>query len=431
MSEDIVPERIAVAETEAPATESLKPRCPACGSRQIYRRRSTQDWVCRRCGSLAEEPSYKAEPQCLRCPHCGRAALYKSLSTGVPYCRYCHSGADAAQGAKTVIPLPHTAMPIVGADTPASAELLAREFFARRSPHTRRAYARDWTSFALFLGAASVGEAINRFVSMSAVEAHLTVKHYGDYLSERNLSVATRNRHLASLKSLTKLARQLGLISWRIELEAEAHEFRRDTAGPTHEQYLRLLWGAELQTNRKQAARDVALLRLLHDLALRSGEVVELELAHVDLPGRSISIRGKGRRERQTLTMPSATAEGLARWIAARGDAPGPLFQSLRGKELNGYTLREIILRLSRLAGLRAFSTHALRHAGITRALSVTGGDTPRVLRFSRHKAVSTLLGYDDRQRQWALDVAELVAEEQEFLTPVRQKGNNVGERAL
>ena len=53
--------------------------------------------------------------------------------------------------------------------------------------------------------------------------------------------------------------------------------------------------------------RDLAILRLLHDLMLRRSEAVGLDLEHIELEaGRptAVWIRGKGRSERERLELP-------------------------------------------------------------------------------------------------------------------------------
>ena len=61
-------------------------------------------------------------------------------------------------------------------------------------------------------------------------------------------------------------------------------------------------------------------------------------------------------------------------------------------------------------AGVRA-RPHGLRHAAITEALELTGGDVRRVQRFSRHRSLQTLLRYDDNRQDLAGGVARRLVE--------------------
>jgi integrase len=65
---------------------------------------------------------------------------------------------------------------------------------------------------------------------------------------------------------------------------------------------------------------------------------------------------------------------------------------------------------LASKAGLSRVSPHGLRHAAITEALDLTGGDVRAVQRFSRHRDVRVLNIYDDCREDLAGQVARLVA---------------------
>ena len=101
-----------------------------------------------------------------------------------------------------------------------------------------------------------------------------------------------------------------------------------------------------LAAARKRAAtpkgkRDLALIRLMHDLGLRRGEVVTLDRADVDLEAGTVAIVGKGKSERMTVTLNTPAAAALADWVAARGEWPGPLFVRLdraAGRARPGWT---------------------------------------------------------------------------------------------
>jgi integrase/recombinase XerC len=53
---------------------------------------------------------------------------------------------------------------------------------------------------------------------------------------------------------------------------------------------------------------------------------------------------------------------------------------------------------------------HGLRHASTTEALDLTGGDVRRVKAHTRHQKVETVMIYDDARRDFAGEVAKLVA---------------------
>src|SRR5712664_247661 len=91
-----------------------------------------------------------------------------------------------------------------------------------------------------------------------------------------------------------------------------------------------------------------------------------------------------------------------------------PLFCSMNrthpGKgRLTAIGLYGMVRELGRKIGLKVWP-HGLRHAAITEALDLTGGNVRAVQRFSRHRDVRVLERYDDNRRDLGGDVAKQVA---------------------
>jgi integrase/recombinase XerC len=190
----------------------------------------------------------------------------------------------------------------------------------------------------------------------------------------------------------------------------------RDTRGPGREGFARMLRELLRRDQDAKTLRDTAAVRLLFDLALRREEVVSLDVADLDLDRGTLQVLGKGRSQREALSLPDPTRQALARWLSARGSEPGPLFvnfdRARKGEErrLTGRSLHRIVVDLGRRAGLRHVSPHGIRHAAITEALDLTGGDVRAVQRFSRHRDLRVLNIYDDSREDLAGQVATLVA---------------------
>ena len=168
------------------------------------------------------------------------------------------------------------------------------------------------------------------------------------------------------LRSLVKLARQLGRITWTLDVEAPRTVPYRDTTGPGREGWAKIHSEARERakgTRRTaEAKRNLALLRLLHDLALRRGEAVAMDLVHLELDfgdaGR-IGIVGKGKTEVEYLTLNERTRDALRDWIQCRGPEPGPLFVRLdnaRGdgplERLTGDSVNRMVRRAAKDAGI-------------------------------------------------------------------------------
>ncbi len=159
-------------------------------------------------------------------------------------------------------------------------------------------------------------------------QANATALAYKAHLVDRGLKSATIARRLAALRSVVKMARTVGRIAWALDVESPKTEPYRDTAGPGDAGWRALLSLAkhDVETGRSKAVRDLAIIRLLHDLGLRRGELVALDLADVDLEAGTVAVVGKGRTEALRSTLPDPTRDALAHWMATRGLDAGPLF---------------------------------------------------------------------------------------------------------
>ena len=146
----------------------------------------------------------------------------------------------------------------------------------------------------------------------------------GSEMIKRGLSVTTINRRLATLRSLVKLANTHGLVPWTLSIENVPVQPYCDTGGPDRDGLRAMLAAAGAQPGPK-GLRDVALLRLLHDLGLRRSEAVRLDTDDVDLQRNRILIPGRGRSPKQPVSLPEPTRAALAAWLEARGPEPRPL----------------------------------------------------------------------------------------------------------
>ncbi|MDP6087273.1 MAG: tyrosine-type recombinase/integrase [Nitrospinota bacterium] len=289
---------------------------------------------------------------------------------------------------------------------------LVDAFLSGRNERTLEAYRQDLEDFRAFVGALTLDEAARLLLDRGHGEANGLALAYKSALVDRGLAANSINRRLAALRSLVRLARTLGLVSWTLEISNIKAQPYRDTRGPGREGFVLMLDALGKREGAK-AIRDRAILRLLFDLALRRAEVCSLDLADVALEAGAVAVLGKGKTERIRLTLPPETTAVLADWLSVRGDEPGPLFLNFdragKGRRLTGRGLYSMIRKLGEGVGLRTWP-HGLRHAAVTEALDLTNGNLRAVQRFSRHKDVRILTIYDDNRQDLGGEVARKVA---------------------
>jgi integrase/recombinase XerC len=308
------------------------------------------------------------------------------------------------------------AIPIEVRPTP-SAQLLAA-FFSGRSPNTIAAYRADLQEFSDFIGSETVEMAAANVLGGTHGAANGLALSWRTHMLKLGRAPATINRRLSALRALVALGRTLGIVAWSIDIRNLRSEAYRDTSGPKREGVVALLAAASAQVDLRKAARDVAAIRLLHDTALRRGEVCLLDLTDVDLDAGRVMVLGKGKREKVPITLPTATRAALAAWIALRGPQAGPVFigldratDKLTYRRLTGTGLWFVVKSIGQAAGLKTWP-HALRHTGITTALDLAKGDLRAVQRFSRHSDVRVLRIYDDNRTDLGGKIAAMVAAE-------------------
>lgn len=294
-----------------------------------------------------------------------------------------------------------------------SARRLVAAFLAGRSPATLRAYNADLAHFAAHLGVPTAEDAAEELLSRAAGPGNEMVLSYKNAMLDREkpLAPATVNRRLAALRSLVKLARMLGIASWSIEVDSVPSEAYRDTQGPGEARVRQMLERLAERGDAK-GIRDYAIVVLLHDCALRRGELCSLDLEHFDRD-KGVYILAKGRRQRAWFPVPDDARDAVEDWISLRGDAPGPLFTALdgknRGHRLTGAAIYAIVSELGVDVGVKT-RPHGLRHSGISSAAALTNGNQQKTQAFARHANANTTQRYIDNKQDQQREVAQLVS---------------------
>ena len=282
------------------------------------------------------------------------------------------------------------------------------------SENTRRAYRNEIEAFAAFAGWDGVGEAVTHFLALEDGPAHAVADKWRAEKILRGLSPASINRSMAALNSLVASTRRHGITTLRLEAKGMKSKPYRDTKGPGLRGVQTMLAVATDHKRPEKAGRDAAILRLAYGLGLRRGEIAGLNIGHCDLMGERLHVLGKGRSEREAMTIPANVKQALSAWLRVRGtDSPdAPLFVALdnhsrgSGKRITGAGLFHIVRALGEQAGLKV-RPHGLRHTAITAALDAFNGDYRQTRAFSRHASLDTVRRYDDNRADHAGQVAQ------------------------
>lgn len=294
-----------------------------------------------------------------------------------------------------------------------TAETILRAWLDGKAQHTIRNYRHDLEDFAVYLSRAlgisatlRVNEALTHLFRQSSPAAHEVGLGFRSHLLSARLSPASINRHLATLRSVTKLGRMLGMTTWYLEVPSLKAETLRETHGPAADDVRRML--AATSGDTEAETRDAAILVTFYCLGLRVSELCGLTLEETDLSRGSTLIKGKGRREREPVPLPAPVIDAIRRYLKHRGLQAGPLFQSRghRGKARNDRIETRSALRIVRHLGQRVglqVGCHSLRHSSITQAAALgqrAGLGLDRIRTHSRHRSIATLMVYVDEQNR-------------------------------
>ena len=314
---------------------------------------------------------------------------------------------DAADSPIVVKPpaAPSTTTSILGGEVAAAAAYRRRA----KSDNTIRAYESDWRQFEGWCELRGLEPLPARVEAVATWLAVLAQAGRADSTIGRHLAaIGWQHRQQGHVPPTARDERMViadTLAGIRREARARPSN-KKDAIGA--EDLQRMI--AAVRGIGSKAVRDRAVLALGLASALRRSELVALELADVQLvkEGARITIRisktdqdGQG----QVIAVPNGeTILPIARlksWLAARGDAPGPLFTrfAARGEltqlPMSDRAVARLVQKYAALAGLDPLTigAHSLRAGFLTEAAR-SGASLPKMQEVSRQKKLEVLLGY-------------------------------------
>jgi integrase/recombinase XerC len=272
------------------------------------------------------------------------------------------------------------------------------------APTTRKAYQADLERFARWRGLAVADLLADLVAGGPGLALHHLRGWVGDLgAGPRPLAPATINRRISAVTAALRVLHDCGVIPWTVSPPLLPVIPYRDTAGPSLEEVRALLAAAAAQSE-ALAARDRVILLLLYTCGLRIGEVLGLRIQDWDADRSSISVLGKGRRQRQAMIVPAMTTEAIRAWIHLRDPTASHLVhrldrgaQAASGGQLT-HNWGQHLADLALVAGLRPVRPHGLRHAAVTHLLSSTNGDIAGAAAFARHASPAITQLYDDHR---------------------------------
>lgn len=158
------------------------------------------------------------------------------------------------------------------------------------------------------------------------------------------------------------------------------------------------------------ALRDKLILELLYDSGIRVSELVGINISDIDYEGKTILIRGKGKKERLALF-----GEHIKKYlnlyldtrhlVSKTRDTDGALILNYRGERIGTRQVQRLVKKYCKLAGLSdKFSPHSIRHSFASHLLN-RGCDLRIIQELCGHALLSTTEQYTHISQNQLFDV--------------------------
>lgn len=250
----------------------------------------------------------------------------------------------------------------------------------RYSSHTRQAYLRDLRKLMDYCKGAGIEE-------WTALD-HLHIRNFVAAHHRKGLGSASLQRLLSSVRSFCAFLIREGAMKHNPAVDIQAPRAARrlpDVLDVDQTGQLLSFTGKGVLD-----IRDRAIMELFYSSGLRLGELVALDLGHLDLANATVEVTGKGRKTR-IVPVGGHACRALEAWLAqraglARDDTPA-LFLSRRGKRLTPRAIQQRLQLQARKQHLPGrVHPHMLRHSFASHLLE-SSADL---------RAVQELLGHED-----------------------------------
>lgn len=254
--------------------------------------------------------------------------------------------------------------------------------------HTLNAYRQDVMGFAVFMQ------------SQFAKPPHTTIKQdisrYFAMRQDDGLSVRSAKRQLSALKAFFEfVATQVDMANPALFIKLTTKSEKLPTL--LDPDVLFRLLDQPVPSNEGKAMlwlRDRAMFELLYGSGLRVSELVGLDLASVDLAGKTATVLGKGSKMR-LVPMTARSVQAIVDYLPIRTawqkDTSGQaLFLSKRGTRLTTRSVEQRLELAVQTAGIdEHLHPHLLRHAFASHILG-SSGDLRAVQELLGHANLST-----------------------------------------
>jgi integrase/recombinase XerC len=225
-----------------------------------------------------------------------------------------------------------------------------------RSDATIRAYQTDISQFLSYLHATNVS------IQTPADVEKVDVLEYLSSLAKKELTGIARARKMSAIREYFRFLEGVGVImkSPATGIETPKREKNgRQVLRPDEYTKMLSLAGAN--------PRDYAVLQVFLQTGIRVSELAALRIDDIDLIKPAITVRGKGRVERE-IALEKKGIHALKSYLAIRPDSISTrVFLNYQGEPISERGIRKLVVKYRKEAGItKKASCHTLRHTFAT-----------------------------------------------------------------
>jgi len=261
------------------------------------------------------------------------------------------------------------------------------------SPHTCRAYQKDLEQFEGFLKVSGMPLTRTGRVDLTKAD-RLTIRSFMSFLHRKNRKSSIA-RKISALRSFYKFLVKEKIMGSNPAKHVATPKLEKPLPSTlTVDEAFRLMESPK-DDEKFQHSRDRAILELLYSSGIRVGELVGLNLEHLDRDLGIVRVMGKRRKER-IVPVGSKSIGALNLYLEERGqvEEKDPLFLNSRGGRLTSRSVGRMIKHYTGLSGIyRNISPHSLRHTFATHLLD-SGADIREIQEMLGHASLSTTQRY-------------------------------------
>jgi len=259
------------------------------------------------------------------------------------------------------------------------------------SRHTIRAYERDMLEFTAFFEAEFDTDEID-------TATYGMIRPWIVHLADQDLTNRTINRKIAALKAYYRFLLKIGSITVHPLRKHKALKTVQKLELPFSEAEMELVEQALPFEDTFEGIRDRLVIELFYTTGMRRAELLQLQMADLNLKERNLKVLGKRNKER-ILPLLDGTTALFERYLTARErletrkdeafvfllKSGNKLYESLVYRIINGY--------FSKVSSKTKKSPHILRHTFATHLLN-KGADLNSVKELLGHSSLASTQVY-------------------------------------